>query len=158
MVATITLSPIVKQLASDYPEYQFQAGDVFSWSHHSRTITYINEASPAAIAQLLHETAHAILDHHHYTRDIDIITMERQAWELAVHQLAPRYNITLTMNDDVVQDALDSYRKWLYARSTCPTCSAVGIEIVKHHYRCLHCASNWRVNEARSCELRRYRK
>ena len=44
MVATITLSSIVKQLASDYPEYQFQAGDVFSWSHRSRTITYINEA------------------------------------------------------------------------------------------------------------------
>ena len=65
MVATITLSSIVKQLASDYPEYQFQAGDVFSWSHRSRTITYINEASPAATAQLLHETAHAILGHHH---------------------------------------------------------------------------------------------
>lgn len=156
MVATITLSSIVKQLANDYPEYQFHTGEVFSWSHHSRTITYVDETSQSAIAQLLHETAHAILNHHHYARDIDLIAMERQAWELAVHQLAPHYHIALTMNDDAVQDALDTYRKWLHARSTCPTCGAVGIETAKHFYRCLHCHNEWRVNEARSCELRRY--
>ena len=157
MAATITLSSIVKQLTRDYPRYRFQTGDVFSWSYHSQTITYIDEESPAAIAQLLHETAHAILGHHHYTRDIDLIAIERQAWEVAIHQLAPHYNIILTMADDVVQDALDTYRKWLHARSICPTCGAVGIETAKHHYHCLLCASNWRVNEARSCELRRYR-
>lgn len=158
MAATITLSSIVKRLTRDYPRYRFQTGNVFSWSYHSQTITYIDEESPAAIAQLLHETAHAILGHHHYTRDIDLITIERQAWEAAIHQLAPNYNIILTMDDDVVQDAIDTYRKWLHARSTCPTCGAVGIETAKHHYHCLLCTGNWRVNEARSCELRRYRK
>mgnify|MGYP000847227813 FL=1 len=154
-MAAMTAQLLADQLGRDFPAFRYQEAPTFSWSPTTHTITYQAEADAG---HLLHELAHAILEHHTYQRDITLIDMERQAWEYAAATLAPRYGISLTMDDDIVQDALDSYRHWLHARSTCPDCSAVGIEIRKQHYRCLHCNSEWRVNDARNCQLRRRRK
>lgn len=151
-------SPILSKIKEDFPEINFVSGKVFAWSPNSATITYVSSGSPDDTAQLLHELAHALLNHSDYQRDINLIDMERSAWECAVRELAPQYGVDIKMVDDVVQDSLDSYRQWLHARSSCPNCQAVGIEYRKHQYRCLQCHSKWRVNEARNCELRRYKK
>lgn len=149
--------PILSKIKQDFPEIHFVSGDVFAWSPESMTITYIPGSSTDGTAHLLHELAHALLKHSDYQRDINLIDMERSAWEYAVQKLAPRYNVDIAMTDDIVQNSLDSYREWLHARSSCPNCQAVGIENHKHQYRCLQCQSSWRVNEARNCELRRYK-
>ena len=156
MAATTTFDSIVQHLVHDFPELAFESSDRFAWSPQQQTVFYLSSESPDAIAQLLHEVAHGVLQHHTYQRGIELLTMERQAWEYTVHHLAPRYGITLSMQDAVIQDALDTYRDWLHARSVCPACSAAGIEIASRHYRCLHCHETWRVNEARTCQLRRY--
>lgn len=156
MVATTTLASIVQRLARDFPEITFTPSDVCAWSPTDRSVSYRSEPSLKAIAELLHEASHGILQHAAYTRGIELLTMERQAWEYAVHQLAPRYGVTLSMEDQVVQDALDTYRDWLHARSVCPACGAAGIETKSQHYHCLHCHTTWRVNDARTCQLRRY--
>ncbi len=150
--------PILSKIKQDFPEIRFVSDEVFAWSPQSTTITYIAGDSPDDIAHLLHELAHALLNHNDYQRDINLIDMERAAWEYTVRELAPRYGVDIAMMDDVVQTSLDSYREWLHARSICPNCQAVGIECRKHQYRCLQCHGNWRVNEARNCELRRYKK
>lgn len=157
MAAMTTVSSIARQLTADYPAYNFRKGKIFSWSPHHKQITYINKNSQENIAQLLHETAHAILEHHSYLRDIALLDIERQAWNYAIQYLALHYHIQLNFTDDIVQNSLDSYRIWLHQRSICPNCQAVGLEIAKLHYRCLHCQKQWRVNEARTCELRHYK-
>lgn len=106
-------------------------------------------------ASLLHELAHAILDHKTYARDIELIELERDAWTHAQATLAPTYNIAIGTNQ--IEDALDTYRDWLHARSTCPNCQATGVQTERNAYKCLACLSKWRVNDARICALRRYK-
>jgi lipopolysaccharide biosynthesis regulator YciM len=79
--------------------------------------------------------------------------MERQAWDYTV-KLAPTHDISVP--DDIVQSTLDSYRDWIHERSTCPNCQATGIQTDKFMYSCPACSHEWKVNEARTCALRRY--
>lgn len=140
----------------DFPDLHFEKGPVFAWNSESRTIFYKNTLSHQDFVQLLHEIAHAQLNHKTYQRDIQLIDMERAAWEYAVANLAPKYNLKLSMNDAIVQDFLDSYRDWLHQRSLCPECGAVGLQAAAATYQCLNCQTRWRVNQAKSCQLKRY--
>jgi hypothetical protein len=142
---------LVVKLHSDFPDIHFAAGDDFRWSPHEHTIFYRDTADTAS---LIHELAHAILGHSTYTKDIDLLKMERDAWDYAATTLAKRYK--LTIDENTVQDALDTYRNWLHTRSTCPDCQATGLQTAAYLYSCLACKATWRVNEARSCALRRY--
>lgn len=148
--------PLFSQLEHDFSEFSFEPAEVFSWLPEQQTIRYPDLSTRDDEARLLHELSHGMLKHSGYSRDIQLIDMERQAWEYAVRVVAPRYNFTLTMDDGVVQDALDSYREWLHKRSLCPKCGSVGLAIAKQRYRCLNCQSEWNVNEAKQCQLRRY--
>lgn len=127
---------------------------MFQWSYEHNTITFQEDHSNAA-PQLLHELSHALLHHKTYERDIELIGLERDAWEYTKTTLADHY--TVVIPEDFVQSSLDSYRDWLHARSTCPTCTATGLEITKNAYRCPVCGGEWKVNDARIYGLRRYR-
>lgn len=141
-----------KQLTIDHPTLTFVDGTDYHWSPTQQSIT-VNASYPDNPA-LLHELAHALLNHTDYSRDIHLLAMERDAWSYATHTLAPRYNVTI--DDDTVEDALDTYRDWLHARSRCPSCTATGIQSQRHQYKCIACGTSWQVNDARSCALRRY--
>lgn len=149
MLSTASLVP---KLIADYPQLTFLAGDVFHWHPETRTITYLEESHD--IASLLHEVAHALLEHQDFKRDVELIEMERDAWRYAADTLAPRYHSVIT--PDIIEDSLDTYRDWLHARSTCPTCQATGVQIKQRLYRCLACRSEWTVNDARQHALRRH--
>lgn len=144
---------VVHSLEESHPQFTFTAGDAFAWNHAQRTITYV-PTEPAAY--LLHELAHAMLGHATYTRDIELLKMERDAWDYAQRHLAGGSSIDI--DDTTVALSLDSYRDWLHARSTCPTCGATGVQSDASHYTCPACATKWHVNEARSCMLRRTKK
>ena len=143
---------ILKQLKNDYPKFSFAKDDKFQWSSSENTIYYDPSATNQAIF-LLHELSHAILGHSSYDQDIQLLSMERQAWDHTT-SLAPTYNVII--DDEIVQSNLDSYRDWLHSRSTCPKCSANGLQIDKSIYKCPACAHSWQVNEAKTCALRRY--
>jgi ribosomal protein L37AE/L43A len=125
---------------------------MFRWSPKDETVYYLKTADPAL---LLHEVAHAILHHTDYTRDIDLLKMERDAWELASAALSEKYGVDIT--SELKEDMLDTYRNWLHKRSICPECQATGVQTASSLYNCLACKTSWRVNEARSCALRRYK-
>ncbi|MFA5392657.1 MAG: hypothetical protein WC306_03200 [Candidatus Paceibacterota bacterium] len=144
---------LVKQLAKDFPQFSFKASHRFLWSPSDKTIFY-NAAEPHANELLLHELAHGILKHNQYRRDIELITIEQLTWEY-VAKLSPRYQITI--NKDFIHTNLDSYRDWLHIRSTCPSCTSSGLQTTKTTYQCLACGQTWRVNNAKTCALRRYK-
>lgn len=149
-------TPLLIRLRQDFPALTFTEGNLFAW-HPRQQVIIFNPSAPHAHEQLLHEVGHAALQHREYQRDIGLIDLERAAWEYAVDHLAPRYNIALSMDDDVVQDSLDTYRQWLHARSICPECNATGLQSHAKEYRCLHCGQRWRANNATHCRLRRLR-
>lgn len=160
MDATTTepITSLIKQLIVDSTQLPagnltFSHADDFGWNHSARTIFY-NPKEPNAPAYLLHEYGHALLSHDSHIRDISLIAMERAAWDEAV-RMAPHYHVTI--DNDMVESALDTYRDWLHARSACPTCATAGVQIQHDIYRCLACQTQWRVNDARACALRRYK-
>ncbi len=148
-----SISSLVARLKTDYPQFRFVSGDDFRWQPDTATISYSTVHGSAA--ELLHELAHAKADHRDFSHDVRLIEMERDAWQLARSELAPRYQTSI--DDDTVEAALDTYRDWLHARSLCPNCKATGIQAGRTQYRCLACLASWRVNDARHCALRRYR-
>ncbi len=143
---------LLKQLKTDYPQFSFKKGDHFLWSPSESAIYYCNKNQNQSIL-LLHELSHALLGHTDYNSDVQLITMEREAWDYAI-KLALNYDIK--MPTDTIESIIDSYRDWLHDRSTCPNCTATGLQINKHNYQCPACNHSWRVNEARTCALRRY--
>ena len=151
MAATTTpkISLLINKISQDYSDIKFIESDDFSWKPTEKIVYY----DPAGDESLfLHELGHVELHHATYRRDIELLAIERDAWEQA-KRLSKRYGITI--EDESVESHLDSYRDWLHARSTCPNCQANGIQTDDKTYTCLECETSWRVNEARTCRLRR---
>lgn len=146
---------IFKKLRSDFKSYTFSLKSGFSWSSSTRTITHAPLVKVTDIWLLLHEIAHAELDHTDYSFDVELVRIEAEAWQHAQTVLAPRYS--LVVDAEFIEDALDTYRQWLHSRSLCPKCDHTGIQQNKNTYSCINCRYFWRVNDARLCALRRIR-
>ncbi len=145
---------LVDELAKLAPDITFQPGSSFFWSPKKRYITYDPEPTEHNTWALLHETAHATLDHSTYNSDFELLHLEVAAWEEA-KILARRFSITIDENH--VQDCLDTYRDWLHQRSTCPTCSSVSFQNAPNEYRCHNCHTSWQVSTSRFCRPYRLR-
>lgn len=156
MDATIVPSTtLLETIPKAYPDITFTAGEEFSWNPEKRVVTFVAD-DLSLEPHLLHELSHAELGHEDYSRDIELIAMERDAWHHARSELGPRYSVTI--DADTIQDDLDTYRDWLHARSTCPACASNGIQTDDSEYTCVFCRNIWRVNTAIGCALRRYSK
>ena len=140
------------KLAEHFADLNFQEGEDFLWNPSTKTVTYADDSVDGP-ALILHETAHALLNHRGYSRDIELIKIERQAWDYAKDELALKFNVKI--DDNLIENSLDSYRTWLHKRSTCPSCGLTGIQESRQTYRCISCRSRWSVNEARTCQLKR---
>ena len=148
-----SITSLITQLKKDFSELHFEKSDAFRWHPASRAVTY--DPASSDTAALLHEVAHALLDHQTFLRDLELLQIERAAWIYVFEVLGPKYDTRVT--NEEIEFALDTYRDWLHARSTCPTCQATGIQYVHSSYQCIACQTVWKVNDARSCALRRYR-
>lgn len=145
---------LLDKLSSQFPELHFVEGNRFHWQPTKKTIQY-DLSDTSFDAHLLHEASHAVLKHTSYQRDIDLIKMERDAWEHAKVTLGPQFDVIIPAA--IIHNDMDTYRDWLHERSTCPTCKATGLQIQKKLYQCVSCRQTWRVNDARICALRRYK-
>lgn len=141
---------LIDKLKRDYPELVFASGASFCWSPASHQISYIASASgPAGQWALIHETAHAILGHSSFASDFSLLKQEVDAWAKA-RQLATSYQ--LAIDDDYVEDCLDTYRNWLYRRSSCPHCHCASLQTdAENHYLCHNCNFSWQVSRERFC-------
>lgn len=131
-----------------FPDITFAPSDTFAWNPHTRTVYF----GSIDTEKILHELGHALLGHTDFQRDIDLVRMERDAWQKARKVGAA---LGQSISVDTQEDAMDSYRDWLHARSLCPHCSQSGIQVGRNNYSCLLCSATWHVNDARLCELRR---
>jgi hypothetical protein len=141
------MEKLVRRLQADHPGFAFTVGEAHCWSPGLSQIFYAAEDEPGNIAGVLHELGHARLGHQTFVSDMDLLQKEVDAWAEAV-RLSERYGIQ--MDQEHIQNCLDSYRDWLYRRSRCPECRATGIQKTTRRYICLNCQASWNVSGARN--------
>jgi IrrE N-terminal-like domain len=148
------MDKLITLLHEQFPDLAFTPGRQFVWSPETNEIIYKNTATgQRAVWSLLHETGHALLNHQGYKADFELLRLEIEAWQRA-RQLAA--DLDLTIDEDHIEDCLDTYRDWLYKRSICPTCSTKCLQQGDFvHYRCFNCHTAWRVTASRFCRAYR---
>ena len=124
----------LKQLALDYPALNFRRGRKFAF-RPPKTIVL---GSPEPFYELLalHEVSHAILKHNGFKMDVERLKMEVAAWEQA-KKLAANYGIEV--DEDFIQDQLDTYRDWLHQKSRCRVCGLTCFQTPDGEYHCPRC-------------------
>jgi hypothetical protein len=145
---------MINDLKKILPDIEFIVGDKFFWSPGQKRITYLPEQlENDGRWALLHESGHALLNHHSYSNDYELIRMEVDAWEKA-KEIA--LSLKLEINEDHIQECLDSYRDWLSRRSICPSCGIKALqEDQSSAYYCFNCHSCWQVSPSRFCRAYR---
>ena len=68
--------------------------------------------------------------------DVERLRMENEAWEKA-RELARVYKIEV--NEDLIQEELDTYRDWLHQKSRCPRCRLTRFQTTDGQYHCPRC-------------------
>jgi hypothetical protein len=145
------MEKLLNSLRKHYPTLDFTAGDMFCWSPQTKEIIYKdrNGVSEHADWSLLHETAHALLGHQTYSADIELVKIEMAAWQKA-KELGKEFDIVI--DEDHIENCLDTYRDWLYRRSICPVCTTKCLQQKDiEHYRCFNCHTIWKVSPSRLC-------
>lgn len=148
------MEKLLDQLRTRFPALTFREGSTFCWSPKSKEIIYaLSSSSDTAVWSLLHETSHALLSHTSYKTDFQLLSLELEAWERA-KELA--YDFAMEINEDHIQDCLDSYRDWIYARSVCPECGNKSLQQANlKQYKCFNCHAVWHVTPSRFCRAYR---
>lgn len=142
-----TSPDLISRIIDDYPQFIFKAGSQEHWSPRTKTITYDANADKHELKYgLLHELAHALLGHNNYRSDFELLKLEGQAWEMAA-KIGKKYKIRLDNNH--IQDCLDTYRDWLHRRSKCPTCGMHVLQKDVRTYQCFNCGDSWQVSTGR---------
>jgi len=146
---------LFRRIEVDYPEITFTEATRFSWHAGKQHISYTKASlqDTRGLWALLHELGHALLKHTDYTSDVELLNIEVAAWDKA-RNLAAKYD--LAIDEEYIQDSLDSYRDWLHVRSACPTCHEHCLQVDVDTYKCHNCGTTWNVTQSRLC--RPYRK
>jgi hypothetical protein len=145
--AVASARDFISKLSRDYPDFKFKPGDQDHWSPKSQTITY-SKAEPLEkmCCGILHELAHAVLDHTSYNSDFELVKLESEAWNLAA-EIGHNYGVEI--DDEHIQNCLDTYRDWLHRRSACPRCGTHVLQKDVKHYQCYNCQATWQVSAGR---------
>ena len=128
-----SLSNLVETLKNDYPNFRFISGRKFMF-RPPKTIV-LGPPEPNDRLLLMHELSHAILGHTNYDKDIKRLKMEAEAWS-KTRELASVYDVDV--DEEIIQDELDTYRDWLHKKSRCPRCGLTRFQDLDG-YHCPRC-------------------
>ena len=124
------------KIKSDYPELKFVKGRKFAF-RPPKTIIVPENGDEFDSLRLLHELGHALIRLWDFNTEIERLKIEVLAWEKA-KELAPSYGISV--NEDLIEGELDSYRDWLHQKSRCPECGLTRFQTPDGIFRCPRCS------------------
>lgn len=137
-------------LQKNYPKLVFKPGEHFAWNSEKSQITYKNPDSNKqenkCSNKLLHELAHAKLNHSDYKSDAELLKIESAAWELA-KDLCQKYAVHFENEEQ--DESLASYTAWASSRSQCPKCKKNGLQTTSATFACPNCTHKWNVGKSR---------
>jgi hypothetical protein len=143
------INKLAAKLGVIFPQFKFVAATQACWSPETQQVHYDAKSSEqTSIWSLLHELGHAVLGHESYSTDIDLLQKEVAAWSEA-RVIAKDFSVSI--DEEYSENCLETYRNWLYKRSTCPECGAHGIQNESRQYLCLNCKAHWNVSTSRFC-------
>ncbi|HEY4964719.1 MAG TPA: hypothetical protein VIH90_08595 [Candidatus Saccharimonadales bacterium] len=148
------MSSFIYRLKRKYPKINFSLSDNYYWSPETNEIFYKNNLE-TELGQwsLIHEVGHALLEHKSYDADFMLIRLEVEAWNKAKEI---SNDLGISINEDHIQDCLDTYRDWIFKRSICPNCTTKCFQQSDFsHYSCFNCHATWRVTPSRFCRTYR---
>ncbi len=126
---------LLNQLKTDFPSFIFKPGGKKYLFRPPKTIV-LGGDEPQAELLLLHELSHALLGHRTFKTDIERLRMESDAWAKA-KELAAKYSIPV--DENFIEDQLDTYRDWLHAKSKCKKCGLTRFATPDGKYHCPFC-------------------
>ena len=126
----------VEELKRDYAGFRYRMGRKFTF-RPPRTVV-LGPPEPFLELLVLHEVSHGICGHKDFRMDVMRLKMEVQAWEKA-KELASQYSIEV--NEELIQEELDTYREWLHQKSRCPQCGLTRYQTMDSLYHCPRCES-----------------
>ena len=140
---------------ADHKQFKFSPASEFRWSPSDDTIYFSQDmaGSASGLWSLLHELGHALLGHEDFDSDIELIKIERAAWDKALN-LAENYD--LSIDEEYIETCMDTYRHWISQRSRCPVCDHTGLQANAAQYNCFNCGTSWRVSTSQACGVTRY--
>ena len=144
------MDSLLKKLQRDYPKLTFSPAKEFCWSPKTGEVLYSNEnmQSRTSSWSLLHEVGHALLKHHTYHSDLELLQLEASAWKKA-KEIGQSYGYEI--DEQHIEDCLDTYRDWLHQRSACPRCNSRSFQQNSQQYSCHNCGTSWTVSLSRFC-------
>lgn len=142
------MDELINKLTKLYPGFTFVPSSKAYWSPAKKQVFYPDNSDETTFWTVFHELGHALLGHDSYDSDIKLLHKEIEAWEKA-KAIAKEYSVTI--EDDYIQDCLDTYRDWLHKRSKCPSCQNLGLQASQSTYQCFNCQSSWKVTSNRFC-------
>jgi hypothetical protein len=146
----------ITSLLENFPAISFAKGKRFSWSPIKKVVYYDPEQihTQTGSLALLHEIGHAKLMHKNYSLDIELLNMEVAAWAEA-RKLAKKFDIDIDENH--IEECLETYRLWLYKRSLCPECNNTTTQKDDRTYKCFLCSTTWEVAASKTTQPKRMR-
>lgn len=146
---------MVKNIMADYRQFRFAPAKQYKWSPSNSTIYFSKDmaGSKNGLWSLLHELGHALLGHREFSSDIELIKIERAAWDRAL-MVAGNYG--LSIDENYIEDCMDTYRHWLSERSRCPQCQHTGLQLDGGEYNCINCNCSWQVSDSQACKVVRH--
>lgn len=129
-----------------FSDIEFVPSGFFAYSASEDLINYDPECIEDDLGKLdlLHEISHYLLGHIDYDYDIELLLMEVAAWD-KTKELTKKFDVII--DQDYVDECIDTYDKWLNARSTCPECDNFSLQLSEGIYKCFICKTVWKVNK-----------
>ncbi len=130
------IKKLIKMVQHDYPQFRVIEGKKFAFRPPKTII--VGPFAPFCELTFLHELGHALCGHKCFRLDLERIKIENEAWDKA-KALAAIYKVPI--DEDYIQDELDSYREWLHKKSRCPNCGLTRYQTTDSLYHCPRCES-----------------
>ena len=128
--------PFLNRLQNAYPDFKFKLNQPKFAFRPPHTILLGSLEDPNFAPLSLHELGHALLSHQNYKTDLERLKLELAAWEQA-KKIAPNFGIEI--NQDLIEQELDTYRNWLHTKSKCKKCGLTRYETPDGVYHCPLC-------------------
>lgn len=125
-------------LKSTYSDFTFKSGRKFLF-RPPKSIFYL-ESNENFRFLLLHELAHALLGHFSFSRSLERLEIERDAWE-KTRELCELHNVAF--DESLAEAELDTYRDWVHQKTLCKTCGQTCLEVSSESLFCPFCQKTY---------------